>query len=74
MVVTAVVTMVICLFTGNYAVLCEDVQLQNICDLLDNPCENGVCVNLGNDYRCSCNKGFLVSDDQQSCNGECCCC
>jgi len=52
---------------ARYAVLCENVRIPNICDLMTNPCENGVCINLGNDYRCSCNKGFLVSADQKSC-------
>jgi len=50
-----------------FAILCKDAKLINKCDLLINPCENGYCVNMGNDYRCICNKGFLVAPDQKSC-------
>ncbi len=34
---------------------------------MTSPCENGDCINLGNDFRCNCKKGFLISKDQKSC-------
>lgn len=50
-----------------FAILCSNVKLPNICDLMTSPCENGDCINLGNDFRCNCKKGFLISKDQKSC-------
>nr|CAB3245049.1 fibrillin-2 [Phallusia mammillata] len=53
---------------ADYAVLCANYRVQNKCELLENPCVNGHCVNMGNNaFRCECNTGFLVADDQQSC-------
>uniref|UniRef100_F6WEY7 Uncharacterized protein n=1 Tax=Ciona intestinalis TaxID=7719 RepID=F6WEY7_CIOIN len=53
---------------ADYTVLCHDVQISNICELMVNPCENGDCLKMGNNqFRCICNKGFVVADDQMSC-------
>uniref|UniRef100_H2ZJC9 Fibrillin 2b n=1 Tax=Ciona savignyi TaxID=51511 RepID=H2ZJC9_CIOSA len=53
---------------ADYTVLCHEVEISNICELLVNPCENGDCLRMGNNkYRCICNKGFVVADDQLSC-------
>jgi len=57
--------------TADHAVLCVNAPTRNMCELLENPCENGHCINMGyNEYRCECNTGFLVSDNQKSCYGK----
>ena len=28
-------------------------------DCRDNPCQNGECIDLENDYKCNCNPGFI---------------
>ena len=59
------------MITAEYAILCHAHAISNICDLMENACENGHCVKMGNNrFRCVCNAGFLVSDDQRSCIGE----
>ena len=63
--------MKIVLYAADYAVLCSDHEIPNICDMIENVCENGHCIRMGsNDYRCECNRGFQVSEDQRSCIGK----
>ncbi|CAK8693060.1 unnamed protein product [Clavelina lepadiformis] len=51
-----------------FAILCAGHEIPNMCALVDRPCENGDCINMANNqYRCACNPGFLVSEDQKSC-------
>lgn len=42
-----------------------------MCNMVVEPCVNGVCINMpGNEFRCECDIGFLVSEDQQDCVGK----
>lgn len=42
----------------------------NECDLSDNLCRNGHCVNMVGSYQCSCNTGYQATPDRQGCVGE----
>lgn len=61
--------------TPDYEVLCDprwetgdQTDPINMCNMVVEPCVNGVCINMpGNEFRCECDIGFLVSEDQQDC-------
>ena len=36
-----------------------------------NPCDH-TCTNNEGSFNCSCNNGYVLDDDQQSCNGKYC--
>ena len=63
-------------FLADYNVLCSDEWDDgdnpiNMCDFQIEPCVNGDCINMpGKEFRCACDIGFLVSEDQQSCVGK----
>lgn len=43
----------------------------NECQLSDNLCRNGQCVNMPGTYQCSCDTGYQATPDRQGCVGEC---
>lgn len=42
----------------------------NECQLSDNLCKNGQCVNMMGTYQCSCDTGYQATPDRQGCVGE----
>ena len=39
------------------------------CAMLPNPCDQ-ICTNSEGSFVCSCNDGYVLDDDQTSCNGK----
>ena len=48
---------------------CKEVRarLLAIDDCRDNPCQNGQCIDLENDYRCECQPGYGGKNCDQNC-------
>lgn len=42
----------------------------NECQLSENLCKNGQCVNMAGTFQCSCDTGYQATPDRQSCVGE----
>lgn len=42
----------------------------NECELSDNLCKNGRCVNMIGRYQCACNMGYQATPDRQGCVGK----
>ena len=42
-------------------------QLMALDDCWDNPCQNGQCIDLENDYRCECSSGYGGKNCDQNC-------
>ena len=42
----------------------------NECQLSENLCRNGQCVNMAGTFQCSCDTGYQATPDRQSCVGE----
>ena len=42
----------------------------NECQLSENLCRNGHCVNMVGTYQCSCDTGYQATPDRQGCVGE----
>ena len=55
-----------------FVIECECISKADIIELLnddclDNPCPNGKCIDLANDYKCDCNPGFAGKNCEFSC-------
>lgn len=59
--------MLYALFNSLYLFVTPDV---NECQLSDNLCKNGQCVNLPGTYQCTCDTGYQATPDRQGCVGE----
>ena len=42
-------------------------RLMAIDDCRNNPCQNGKCIDLENDYRCDCQSGYSGKNCDQNC-------
>lgn len=42
----------------------------NECQLSENLCKNGQCVNMAGTFQCACDTGYQATPDRQSCVGE----
>lgn len=42
----------------------------NECQLSDNLCKHGQCINMPGTYQCSCDTGYQATPDRQGCVGE----
>ena len=52
-----------------YDTLCVLADVKE-CQLSDNLCKNGHCVNMVGNYQCSCDTGYQATPDRQGCVGE----
>ena len=48
-----------CLSEAEIIELIEAKLIEAQDDCGDNPCQNGECIDLENDYKCNCNPGFI---------------
>ena len=44
-----------------------EARLLALDDCRDNPCQNGKCIDLENDYRCDCQSGYGGKNCDQNC-------
>lgn len=52
------------------SLLCTKIDI-NECEIDNGNCSNGTCVNTNGSFYCSCNKGFILSeDDRYKCIGK----
>ena len=42
----------------------------NECTMSSNPCDQN-CTNNNGSFVCSCTNGYVLDDDQRSCDGKC---
>lgn len=42
----------------------------NECQLSENLCKHGQCINMAGTFQCSCDTGYQATPDRQSCVGE----
>ena len=60
-------------FSARYQELCRPLGNQtslNECRILLNLCDNGVCIDTPDGYRCDCNQGFKPDSSNQKCLGK----
>ena len=56
-----------CLTEAEIIELIESKLIEAQDDCRDNPCQNGQCVDLENDYSCDCNPGFSGKNCDETC-------
>ena len=56
-----------CLSEAEIIELIEAKLIEAQDDCRDNPCQNGDCIDLENDYKCNCNPGFSGKNCDETC-------
>ena len=56
-----------CLSEAEIIELIEAKLIEAQDDCRDNPCQNGQCVDLENDYSCDCNPGYIGKNCDKTC-------